>query len=79
MSALSGPVPTSVGRAQKKAFQAGRTQCREISIGDLKKYEELFLRFDSDTVGLSDESGDQVWPRENGCAANAFATESTYG
>jgi hypothetical protein len=51
MSALSGPVPPASAE-QKKAFQAGRTQCREISIGDLKKYEELFLRFDSDKSGF---------------------------
>jgi hypothetical protein len=47
MSALAGSRSDPASAAQKKAFQAGRTQCRDISIGDLKKYEELFLRFDS--------------------------------
>jgi hypothetical protein len=51
MSKLSGPVPTA-SAAQKKAFQEGRSKCRDISIGELKEYETLFLRFDSDQSGF---------------------------
>lgn len=51
MAALTGPLPAA-SAAQKKAFQEGRTKCRDISIGDLKSYENMFLRFDSDHSGF---------------------------
>lgn len=44
-------------QAQKKQFQAGRTQFRDISLTELSQYEQMFLRFDTSGDGFLTDQG----------------------
>ena len=36
--------------AMRKAFQQARTEFKELSIGELKEYEALFIKYDTGKV-----------------------------